>query len=314
MTVENAALTDRVDPASTVGAFAVDRDVVRVGGPDAVAYLQGQLSQDVEALPVGATTWTFVLQPTGKVDVWCRVTRLADDAFVLDADGGAGAVLATRLRRFLLRTRATIEVLEGWQCVALRGPGAAEAGLDVPADDAGILQVPAGWPVSEGVDLLGPAVSIPGGVPEGDANDFEALRIQSGVPAMGRELTDATIPAEAGQWVIDASVSFTKGCFTGQELVARIDSRGGNVPRRLRGVVLGVAGATPPPPGAIVTVDDGAVGAITSSAHSALLMTPVALAYIARSVDPPTEGVAAIVAWDDEQVPAVIRSLPLVER
>jgi folate-binding protein YgfZ len=316
MTVENAALTDRVDLGSTVGAFAVDRDVVRVSGPDAVAYLQGQLSQDVEGLPIGATTWTFVLQPTGKVDVWCRVTRLADDAYVLDVDGGAGAGLLARLQRFLLRTDATIEALDGWRCVALRGPGAAEAGLDVPADDAGgtLLQIPAGWREIEGVDLLGPAAAIPGGVPEGVANDYEALRIEAGVPAMGRELTAATIPAEAGQWLIDASVCFTKGCFTGQELVARIDSRGGNVPRRLRGVVLGVAGATLPPPGATVTVDDGPVGTITSSAHSVLLRTPVALAYIARSVDPPSEGVSAIVAWDDEQVPAVIRSLPLVER
>src|SRR3546814_11977806 len=54
---------------------------------------------------------------------------------------------------------------------------------------------------------------------------------------MGSELTDATIPAEAGQWLIDASVSFTKGCYTGQELVARVDSRGGNVPRPVRGLV-----------------------------------------------------------------------------
>src|SRR5690606_7561419 len=68
---------------------------------------------------------------------------------------------------------------------------------------------------------------------------LEALRIECGVPAMGAELTDATIPAEAGQWLIDASVSFSKGCYTGQELVARIDSRGGNVPRPVRGLRLG---------------------------------------------------------------------------
>jgi folate-binding protein YgfZ len=131
---------------------------------------------------------------------------------------------------------------------------------------------------------------------------------------MNAELTDKTIPAEAGQWVVDASVSFTKGCFTGQELVARIDSRGGNVPRHLRGVVLAVAGATLPPAGAVVTVDDAEVGTITSAAHSPLLRAPVALAYVSRAVDPTEEGVASIVTWADEQVPAMIRTLPLVDR
>ena len=74
---------------------------------------------------------------------------------------------------------------------------------------------------------------------------------------MGAELTEDTIPAEAGQWVVDASVSFTKGCFTGQELVARIDSRGGNVPRHLR--ILDVEGAAPAP-GTELELDGAIVG------------------------------------------------------
>ena len=89
------------------------------------------------------------------------------------------------------------------------------------------------------------------------------VRIEDGVPAMGAELSDKTIPAEAGQAVIDASVSFTKGCYTGQELVARVDSRGNNVPRQVRALVL--AGAEAPPAlGAEVTDQGKAVGAITS--------------------------------------------------
>jgi tRNA-modifying protein YgfZ len=308
------ALTDTVDLQSMLGAFVVDRDVVRVSGPDAVAYLQGQLSQDVEGLAVGATTWSFVLQPTGKVEVWARVTRTADDAYLLDLDGGAGDQLVTRLRRFLLRTDATIEPLAGWRCVALRGPGAVGAAPAATIAAGAELQVPAGWPGVEAVDLLGPEVTVPDDIPVADPDAYEALRIAAGVPAMNAELTDKTIPAEAGQWVVDASVSFTKGCFTGQELVARIDSRGGNVPRHLRGVVLAVAGATLPPAGAVVTVDDAEVGIITSAAHSPLLRAPVALAYVSRAVDPPEEGVASIVTWADEQVPAVIRTLPLVDR
>jgi folate-binding protein YgfZ len=312
------ALTDIVDLQTGLGAAVVDRDVVRVGGPDAAAYLQGQLSQDVEGLAVGATTWSFVLQPTGKVDAWGRVTRTAGDAFLLDVDGGAGEQLVTRLRRFLLRTDATVEALDGWRCVALRGPGAVEAAsADLVAETGAELQVPAGWPDVEAVDLLGPDVTVPGSVPLADPDAYEALRIASGVPAMHAELTEKTIPAEAGQWLIDASVSFTKGCFTGQELVARIDSRGGNVPRHLRGVVLGVVGSTLPPAGAALTVDDAQVGTITSAAHSPSLRAPVALAYVARAVEPDGEGgegVAGIVTWDDEQVPALIRTLPLVDR
>jgi folate-binding protein YgfZ len=308
------ALTEPVDLQSMLGAFVVDRDVVRVSGPDAVAYLQGQLSQDVEGLAVGATTWSFVLQPTGKVEVWARVTRTVDDGYLLDLDGGAGEQLVTRLRRFLLRTDATIEPLAGWRCVALRGPGAVGAAPAAAITAGAELQVPAGWPGVESVDLLGPEVTVPDDIPVADHDAYEALRIAAGVPAMNAELTDKTIPAEAGQWVVDASVSFTKGCFTGQELVARIDSRGGNVPRHLRGVVLAVAGATLPPAGAVVTVDDAEVGTITSAAHSPLLRAPVALAYVGRAVDPPEEGVASIVTWADEQVPAVIRTLPLVDR
>ena len=85
---------------------------------------------------------------------------------------------------------------------------------------------------------------------------------------MGAELTEATIPAEAGQWLIEASVSFTKGCYTGQELVARIDSRGGNVPRPLRGLLVD---GDPAPVGASVSRDGKEVGHVTSSARSEAL-------------------------------------------
>ena len=87
------------------------RDVVVVAGPDAGSYLQGQLSQDVEALPVGGSGETFVLQPTGKVDAWMRVTRLSAERYILDVDVGYGEVVVQRLTRFLLRTDCTVEAL-----------------------------------------------------------------------------------------------------------------------------------------------------------------------------------------------------------
>ena len=305
-----------LDLYTTLGAVELPRDVVQVSGPEAVAYLQGQLSQDVDALDVGAASWTFVLQPTGKVDVWGRVTRTGDAAFVLDVEAGAGEALVARLRRFLLRTKAEVTLLDDWRCIVLRGPGAEEAAAR--ADVRAEVRVPAGWPGVEGACLLGPDVTVPPGIPLASAADVEATRITAGVPAMGSELTERTIPAEAGQWVIDASVDFTKGCYTGQELVARIDSRGGNVPRRLRGLVL-AEGSTPPVPGSRVRVGDDEVGEITSAAWSPALGASVALAYVGRAVDPPAEGVAAEIDGDaaggsgpGDRVSAHIRQLPLV--
>src|SRR5205823_10735723 len=73
-----------------VGAVWVDRDIVQVSGPDAVGWLQGQLSQDVEALPDGGVAWSFLLEPSGKTVAWLRVVRVASDVVRLDADAGAG--------------------------------------------------------------------------------------------------------------------------------------------------------------------------------------------------------------------------------
>jgi tRNA-modifying protein YgfZ len=264
-----------------------------VAGPDAVSYLQGQVSQDVDALTVGHSAWSFVLQPTGKVGAWVRLTRTGDDEVVLDVDGGHGSAVIAQLRRFLLRTKADIDPLV-WRVVALRGPGAEAAGApdaDAPsvgapsAEGGQALAVPAGWPSVEGVDLLGADAAPPSGVPEASPDDYASLRIRSGVPRMGAELTEATIPAEAGQWLVDTSVSFTKGCFTGQELVARINSRGGNVPRRLRGLV--VPGGEVPAEGAAVVADGREVGTVTSASSAPGAERAVALAYVGRGVTPP---------------------------
>ena len=252
----------------------VPRDVVRVTGPDAVSFLQGQVSQDVAGLPAdGSSAWSFVLQPQGKVDAWFRVTRTGDEAVLLDVDGGFGAALVARLERFKLRTKADFELLSGWRCLAVRGV-ATGGGVDP------------GWPGVEGTDHLGPVLARPERIAEGTLDQYEALRIECGVPAMGRELTDRTIPAEAG--VVERSVSFTKGCYTGQELVARIDSRGGNVPRRLRGLILD--GEEVPADGATLRIEGVDVGTITSAAWSARLGAVVALAYVKRDVEVPTGG------------------------
>jgi folate-binding protein YgfZ len=101
---------------------------------------------------------------------------------------------------------------------------------------------------------------------------------------MGHELEERTIPEETG--LVAAIVSFSKGCYTGQELVARIDSRGGNVPRRLRGVVSAGVDPAEMAVGRTVTVEGREIGRLTSVAVSPA-RGPVALAYIKRGNEPP---------------------------
>jgi folate-binding protein YgfZ len=291
-----------------VGASWLARDVVRISGPGAVAFLQGQTSQDVVQLALGASAWSWVLQPQGKVDALIRVTRVADDTMVADTDGGWGEALIVRLNRFKLRVKADIEALD-WRCLALRGPDAGGYRVDTDTDgvdglegvDGRSLVVDAGWPGLPGVDLLGAAPVLPPGVAMVDPAAFEAARIYAGVPRLGAELTDRTIPNETG--LIDRTVSFTKGCYTGQELVARIDSRGGNVPRTLRGVVL----AGPAPVGAAIVVGDKTVGTLTSVVGVPGGSGAVGLAYVGRTVVPPA---AAQARWDGGKTDAGIESLP----
>jgi tRNA-modifying protein YgfZ len=192
------------------------RDVVRVVGPDAATYLQSQLSQDIRPLVVGDSVWSFLLQPTGRVDVLLRVWRVADDEFVLDTDSGFGEVMVARLQRFKIRVKADIESLP-WRCIALRG-GSFEVGLSA-------------W--GGGRDLLGADPVVPQGVRQGEPDELLAARIEAVWPAMGAEIVPGdTIPAETG--ITDVAVSFRKGCYPGQELVERMDSRAAVAPKLLQ--------------------------------------------------------------------------------
>ena len=288
-----------------VGVVELRRDVLRAAGPDALAFLQGQLSQDVD-LAVGSSAWAFLLQPQGKVVALLRATRRADDEYLLDTDSGFGSAVLERLQRYKLRVKCELELLD-WRCVALRGPRSAEVAGALAADPGGgdVVVATADWPDWPGVDLLGPSPAVPAGVRVCSEEAYHVVRIEMGVPAMGSELDERTIPAEAG--VVPHTVSFTKGCYTGQELVARIDSRGGNVPRHLRAVVV-AADSDPPPVGAAVQADGKDVGALTSVGVSPRLGAPVALAYVGRAVSPPAE---VTVVWEGGTVSARVEALPL---
>ncbi|CAB4723795.1 MAG: hypothetical protein F2934_09215 [Actinobacteria bacterium] len=185
-------------------------DSVQVEGPDALTYLHSQLSQDLRSLAVGGTTWSFVLEPTGKVDALVQVLRTGEEGFELRVDRGSGEALMARLNRFRIRVKAEVS---------------------------------------------------PGAGSEGDAARYHDERVRAGWPAMGVEITDATIPGELPH-VVAQAVSFTKGCYPGQELVERMDSRSAKAPRRA--VLLPMPVGTVP--GDAVTVDGEQVGAVTSVA------------------------------------------------
>jgi folate-binding protein YgfZ len=280
------------------GALALERDVVRAAGPDAEKYLQGQTSQDIAALQIGSSAWALVLAPQGKLDAFVRVHRAGPEEFLLVTDGGVGQALVARLNRFKLRTNADMDQLD-WTVVAVRGPAAGQGlATSGPVPGTGCVAVPFEWGDLVGYDLVGPAPAFPAGVPEVGAEAYEAARIEAGFPRHGAELDERTVPAEAG--LVKACVSFTKGCYTGQELVARIDSRGSNVPRHLRGLLL--SGPAKPgsvlldgrPGGAERPVAAGAqeagsaeakgLGRLTSVAFSPRLGW-VALGYVGRGVE-----------------------------
>ena len=263
-------------------AFRRSRDAVVVAGPDAEDYLQGQLSQEVVGLSEGRSAWSFVLAPSGKVDAWLRVSRRSADEFILDLDDGFAGKLVARLQRFMVRTRCEVEPLD-WQMLTVAGidPQAPEGGLAIPLD----------WPRLVAVDLLGPLVDPPSGLVISEKAEWERHRIMAGIPAMGAELDERTIPAATG--VLDRSVSFTKGCYTGQELVARIDSRSAATPTRLVRVEGRLEGGTQlPPVGSNLELEDVQVGRLTSVAAADSGF--VALAYVKRAVNLPSE---ALLSW-----------------
>ena len=298
-------MTSTTTPASLRrhgGAVESRRDVLRVEGADATSFLQGQLSQDVESLAIGGSAWSLLLHPQGHIAAWIRLHRIDENSFVVDVDAGFGEAVKARLDRFKLRVDCTIEPVD-WSAVSVRGPAVAAI-----RPDAASIVAAAEWPGVEGVDLLGPDVVVPEGISVLGPEELETLRIEAGVPAMGAELSDDTIPAATG--IVDRSASFTKGCYTGQELVARMDSRGNNTPQRLHGVVASSDYAGLLTAGAALRQGEKEVGHLTSVARSDDLGSMVALAYLHRSAEVP--GGVQVQTTAGDWVDAEARTLPLV--
>ncbi len=289
------------------GGFAVGvSSLTWAVGPDAVTYLQGVISQDIASLAPGRVARSFLLQPRGKLEAILWVLR--DEHRVgLVTDAGRMSETIQALSRWRLRVDVEFEP-DPRQMFDVWGP--ASAGLDTGdgwRDAGGILAAevarsPLRHRLVAGVD---PGVLQSQGLRPLGQQVATALRIEVGEPRMGVDVDGRTIPQESG--LVPEAVSFTKGCFLGQELVARIDSRG-RVNRNLRGVRM-LEPVLPPVGARVFHAGGKLVGALTSVAHSPAVDAPVGLALIRREAPPGTE---VTVSWGTKTVRAVIEQLPLV--
>ncbi len=194
-------------------------DSVLIEGDDATAFLQGQLTQDLSVLGPGQSAWSLLLEPDGKLGFLLRVLALGDGGFLLLGGSGQSEAITERLNRFRLRVKVAIATAPRWLLA-----GSPET--DIPSGAIAVVPSLPG-PVSEWIldqDPHRESDSAPG--------SLSAIALVEGV-VTSPDADEGMNPFELGRAVIERSVSFTKGCYTGQELVARIDARGVAAPFRL---------------------------------------------------------------------------------
>jgi folate-binding protein YgfZ len=214
------------------------RDYVRVAGPDAADFLQRMLSNDIEHAPCQA----MLLTPKARLIATVLVVRRVEDDFLLLTEPGLGEAVTSTLSRARFAAKVEIEPEEHTSVVALGEDG------EIPNDELG-------EPGAELIDSdLEPTLSV---------DEVERLRIEAARPAWGKELDDSILPAEAG--LDETHVSFTKGCYPGQEPIARLHYRG-KVNRSLR--ALEVEGAQP---GEEIHYGEKVVGRVTSAVRDRAL-------------------------------------------
>ena len=309
-----------------------------VRGGDRRSYLQGILTNDIAALTPGSGCYAAMLTAQGRMITDMRVLELGD-AILLDVPRAIGPAVMEHLDRFVFSEDVQVEDATAARAeIGVYGPRAADvlaaAGVDggVPDTLHGVartrvsgheaLIVRADAIGIGGFDLIVDAAAADdvraalrsAGAIDADADDAEAVRIESGRPRFGADMDADTIPLEAG--IDDRAISRSKGCYVGQEVIVRVLDRGhGRVARRLVGLTFDASAAVPAP-GAAIHAADREIGRVTSAVWSPSLARPAALGYVHRDfVEPGTHvtvagrGPAEASAKADE---AVVTALPLV--
>ncbi len=228
----------------------LSRGYVRVAGPDAAEFLERMLSNEAQSLEVGSARQALLLTPKGRMIAPLRVVRESTEAFLLITEAElAEAVSGALLRaRFAAKCEISVRPLRGYLHFADPGRG-------VRVEDYGADA----WETWEEAEREA-----------AEPDELEPLRIDAGTPAWGKELDETVLPAEAG--LEETHISFTKGCYPGQEPIARLHHRG-HPNRLLR--KLEVESASP---GDEILLDDKVVGRVTSAVPGK------ALGYVRREV------------------------------
>jgi len=297
----------------TLLADRSERGKLALTGPDRKPFLNGQVTNDVEALEPGTGLYAAFLTHKGKMLGDVRVLD-ADDELLLDTERVALQALFDLVRRFSLGHaveihKRTVETA----LYSLLGPDArAIAGVpDLPATEhahvaaaiggraARVVATDAGVDVlcaAQDADAVREALVAAGAVPTTE-DGAEVLRVEAGRPRYGLDLDDSVIPQEAG--LNERAVSFTKGCYVGQETVARLFYKG-KPNRHLRGLRL----SAPVDPGVPLALADKEVGRVGSAVVSPTL-GPIALALVRREASP-----GDVVRVGDDGVTAEVVELP----
>jgi folate-binding protein YgfZ len=330
LTVPNEVSLDIQHRAAMTAAGVIDRSTLgkaTVTGRDRAAFLQGMLSNDVKALGPGQGCPAAFLDAHGKVVSLLTVYAL-EDRILLELPAGSTDTFLQVIDKFLISEKAYFEAADdAYAILAVQGPDAERmlAGLSGATLDAAPyshqeveiagapvriarhrLAVTPGfhcWTAISHAEALGKALREAGAVTVG-AFALETLRIEAGIPAYGRDVDETVILPETR---LDAFVSFTKGCYIGQETVARVKYRG-HINRGLAGMVL--EGDRLPAQGDAITAEDKEIGRVTSAIRSIALGKPIALGYIRREYF--AAGSVVTVVTGEGPVPAHVAELPFV--
>jgi folate-binding protein YgfZ len=272
-----------------------------VAGPDCITFLQRILSQDMETVAEGAGTEAFFLTPKGKYIALMTLLHRGDH-FLVCCPGAIREELAKKLSMYTLGTKAEVEDATGMlDLLTVAGPKAPEilaaaGATGLPETRLASAMAPVGgYEVTvcrtdrlktASFDLHFPgsireavesALRNAGAVPVSGAT-AEALRIEAGEPRHGAEMDESLLPPEIPA-LVSRAISYTKGCYVGQETIARIKTYG-HVNRELRGLL--PSGDEVPEPGTELTAEGKKVGSITSSCLSPAFGVPIALGFVKR--------------------------------